>query len=150
MVRVSSTKKETFLNTTPPLPKSHFPEIVPMRQLKHVHPLVLDLFPKGEIGNVPLAGRLQYFLENWKILTNDPKILEWVFELKMDFQEEPFQERVPHQVQISMQECELINQEVGAMLRKGTIHPVHSKDSQFLSNLFLVPKKDEGTDLLSI
>ena len=30
------------------------------------------------------------------------------------------------------------------MLRKGAIHLVHSKESQFLSNLFLVPKKDGG------
>ena len=144
LLRISSTKKETFLNTTSPLPKSHFPEIVPMHQLKHVHPLVLNLFPKWEIGNFPLAGRLQYFLENWKILTNDPKILEWISGLKIDFQEEPFQERVPHQAQMPMQESELINQMVEAMLRKGAVHLVHSKDSQFLSNLFLVPKKNGG------
>ena len=43
-----------------------------------------------------------------------------------------------------MQESELINQEVEEMLRKGALHLVHSKDSQFLSNLFLVPKKDGG------
>ena len=90
LVRVSSTKKEISLNITSPLPKTHFSEIVPMHQLKHVHPLVLNLFPKGEIGNFPLAGKLQYFLENWKILTNDPKISEWVSGLKIDFQKEPF------------------------------------------------------------
>ena len=77
-----------------------------MHQLKHVHPLILNLFPKREIGNFPLAGRLQYFLENWKILTNNPKILEWVSGLKIDF---AFQERVLHQAQMSMQEFELIN-----------------------------------------
>ena len=98
LVRVSSTKKEISLNITSPLPKTYFLEIVPMHQLKHVHPLVLTLFPKGEIGNFPLAGRLQYFSENWKILTNDPKILEWVSGLKINFQKEPFEERVPHQV----------------------------------------------------
>ena len=149
LVRVSSRKKETFLNTTSRLPKTHFPEIVPMYQLKHVHPLVLNLFPKGEIGNFLLAGRLQYFLENWKILANEPKILEWVSELKIGrnhfkFQEEPFQEGVAHQAQISIQVSELITQEVQAMLRKGAIHLVYSKESQFLSNLFLVPKKDGG------
>ena len=117
-------------------------------QLKYVHLLVLNLFPKGETGNLALARRLQYFLENWKIVTNDSKILEWVSGLKY-FQEEPFQERVLHQAQVSMQESKLITQEVEAMLRKGAIHLVHSK-SQFLSNLFLVPKKDGGTGLLSI
>ena len=30
------------------------------------------------------------------------------------------------------------------MLRKGVVHLVHSKDSQFLSNFFLVSKKDGG------
>ena len=41
-----------------------------------------------------------------------------------------------------MQQSELINQEVEAMLKKGAIHLVQSKGSQFVSNLFLVPKKD--------
>ena len=112
--------------------------------------MVLNLFPKGEIGNFTLAGILQYFLENWEIVANDPKILELVSGLKIDFQEEPFQERVPNQAQMSMQESELINQEVKPMLRKGAIHLVHSKESQFLSNLFLVPRKDGVNSLLSI
>ena len=43
---------------------------------------------------------------------------------------------------MSTQESELINQEVEKMLGKATIHPVHSKDSQFLSNLFLILEKD--------
>ena len=40
---------------------------------------------------------------------------------------------------MSMQESELINQEVEAMLTKWAIHLVHPKESQFLSNLSLVP-----------
>ena len=73
------------------------------------------------------------------MLTNNPKILDWVPALKIDFQEEPFQERVPHRSQISMQESKLISQEVEAMLTKGDIHLVYPKRSQFLSNLILVP-----------
>ena len=53
---------------------------------------------KGEIGNFPLAGRLKLFLENWKSLKNDSKILECISGLKINFQEEPFQERVPIQL----------------------------------------------------
>ena len=135
LFRVFWTKKETFLNKTSPLPKTHFPEIVPMHQLKHVHPLVLNLFSKKEIRNFPLAGRLQYFLDNWEILTNDPKILECVSRLKIDFQEEPFQERVPHQAQISMQESELINQVVEAMLRKGGYSPSSLKRQSIFKQL---------------
>ena len=101
-----------------------------MHQLKHAHPLVLKIFPKGEIGNFLLVGRLQYFLENWQTLKNDPKILEWMSGLKIEFQEEPFQDRVPYQAQMSMQESELINQEVDAMLTMGDIHLIHPKGSQ--------------------
>ena len=115
-----------------------------------MHLLELNLFPKGKIGIFQLSGRLWYFLENLKILKNNSQILEWVSGLKIDFQEEPFQERVTHQAQMSMQEFELISQEVEAMLTKENIHLVHSKGSQFLSNLFQVPKKDGSTSLLSI
>ena len=116
-----------------------------MHQLKHVHPLVLKLFPKGEIVNFPLAGRLLYFLENCKILTNDPKTLEWLSELKIDLQEKPFQERISHQDQMLMQESELINQGIEVILTKGAIHLFHAKGSLFLNDLFLAPKKDVGS-----
>ena len=116
-----------------------------MHQLKHVHPLVLKLFPKGEIVNFPLAGRLLYFLENCKILTNDPKTLEWLSELKIDLQEKPFQERILHQDQMLMQESKLINQGIEVILTKGAIHLFHAKGSLFLNDLFLAPKKDVGS-----
>ena len=41
--------------------------------VKTLHSLVPNSFPKGEMGNFSLAGRLQYFLENCKILANDSK-----------------------------------------------------------------------------
>ena len=53
LVRVSSTNKKTFFNTTSPLPKTHFLGIVPMHQLKHIHHLLLNLFHKR--GNRKLS-----------------------------------------------------------------------------------------------
>ena len=127
LVRVSSTKKETFLNLNSPQTKPNFPETVAMHQLKHVHPLVLNLFPKGKIGHFPLAGRLPYFLENWKILTNNPKILEWVSGLKIEF---AFQESSTPGSNVNAR-ARINQQEVEAMLRKGSVHLVHSKGFNF-------------------
>ena len=54
-------------------------EKVPVRQdMKHVHPLVQDLLPQEKSSDLPVAGRLKHFLENWKKLTNNPQILELV------------------------------------------------------------------------
>ena len=118
-------------------------------QLKYVHLLVLNLFPKGETGNLALARRLQYFLENWKIVTNDSKILEWASGLKIlsggtiSRKSSTPSSSVNARVQIN-------HPRVRGNVEKGGHSPSSLKESQFLSNLFLVPKKDGGTGLLSI
>ena len=38
-----------------------------------VHPIVKKIY-RNVLPQVPLAGRLKYFQENWKILTNDFKM----------------------------------------------------------------------------
>ena len=107
-------------------------------------------FSKRENRNFSTLRKTVVFFRKFENTEKQLTILEWVSGLKIDFQEEPFQERVTHQAQMSMQEFELISQEVEAMLTKENIHLVHSKGSQFLSNLFQVPKKDGSTSLLSI
>jgi len=61
-------------------------------------------------------------------------------DLEIDFNTNPFQNKIPQQAKMSQQEWELINQEV--MLAKSAIQKVSLKRDHFLSNLFLVPKKD--------
>ena len=54
-------------------------EKVPIKKdLKHVHPLVQNLFHREQRSGLPVAGRLTHFQENWKKLTNDPQISELV------------------------------------------------------------------------
>ena len=67
--------------------------------------------------------------------------------LKIDLILEPFQEKVPHHPKISAQESWLVTKEVESMLKKGAIQKISVKKGQLLSNLFLVGKKDGGTDL---
>ena len=90
LVRVSSTKKETFFNITSPLPKSNFPEIATMHQSKYVHPLVLPFSERGS-RKLPTCRKTAIFFKNWKNLTNDPKILDWISGLKIGtFQKRKF------------------------------------------------------------
>lgn len=47
---------------------------VNIEQLK-VNPLFKNLFPQKLITNLPPAGKLKWYLKNWKVLTQDPQII---------------------------------------------------------------------------
>ena len=57
--------QETLFN------KVKFPYLVPVEDLKHIHPYIKSLFCARKIPNVQLEGRLKTFIGNWKILTNN-------------------------------------------------------------------------------
>ena len=71
-------KEEIFIKETVPLLLSggSLPEIVPLHQLRDIHPLVQNLFPNVKVSNFPPAGRLKYFVKHWKKFTSNPEILE--------------------------------------------------------------------------
>ena len=137
---VSSTKNMVvpYSNVVPEI----FPELIPLSQLNHVHPLMRKLFPEKELENIPLAGRLRFFLT--QRLTNDPEILSWVSGLMVELTALPVQQKLPHQANMSREEKDLVQKEVEAMLAKGAIQRTQSQKGQFLSNIFLVAKKQGG------
>ena len=49
-----------------------------MQKFANVHRFVQNLFPVKIISELPLAGRIKFFLKNWERLTKDPSILEIV------------------------------------------------------------------------
>ena len=66
--KVKMDTKETFFIML-------FSPIIPMEDLRNVHPWVKSLFSARKVPNLPLAGTLKHFLEVWEILTKDPEIL---------------------------------------------------------------------------
>ena len=109
--------------------------------LKHVIPSLLSFFPVAEI-NAPLAGRIQKFLPNWKMITHDPKILGIVKGWEIPLLGTPFQGKYPHDVQMNTIEEKAMDQEIENMLAKGAIREAIPKPDQFLSNVFVTPKSD--------
>ena len=120
------------------------PDIVPNRDLLDVHPLIKNLFSQTEIPEYPPAGRLKFFQKNWAKLTHDPEILNYVSGVKIQFLSRPTQNVPPRPLKMSQEEEALVQEEVEALLAKSAIQKVaHTKD-EFLSNIFLVGKKDGG------
>ena len=119
-------------------------ELVPLIKiatLEHVHSVIRKLFTKS-IPNVPLAERLAYFIAAWEKITQNQDILSIVKGYEIPFVSLPFQEKIPNLTKMSKEQFSLVEQEVLEMLEKGAIQKVVPKQGQFVSNLFLVVKKD--------
>ena len=99
--------------------------------------------PKS-IPDVPLAGRLKYFVGAWMKITQNPKILDIVKGYKIPSDSKPFQSKIVSQPIVTREGEELVKLEVKEMLRKGAIRKVQPLKGEFVSNLFLVKKKDGG------
>ena len=124
---------------------SSAPTVVAAAQQPTLPPQNLNIPFKTMEWNGPVAGRLSRFIENWKLITTDPWVLNTVQGHQIEFLQQPGFHRLPP-MHYSHQEKLAISEEVTKMQGKGAVVPVHRdlQEECFLSNLFLVPKKDGG------
>ena len=94
---------------------------------------------------MPLAGRLKHFVETWKILTKDWKILELVEGYKTPFNKNPVQQKIPEITHMNLDQRQQVQVEIGNMLEKGAICQTSHLKGETLSNVFLVGKKGGGS-----
>ena len=64
----------TMQKEVPVTSNSELVPLIKIATLEHVHPIIKKLFTKN-IPNVPLTGRLAYFVAAWKKITQDQEIL---------------------------------------------------------------------------
>ena len=98
---------ETRLQAT--LPRASSPSESPTQAVLKL----LDRLPNGTLGSLgiqmdmklvldfahfPVGGRLMYFVENWKKLSQDPRIIESVTGCRIDFLSLPMQQRSPNKI----------------------------------------------------
>ena len=89
------------------------------------------------------AGKLKDFIDNWKVLTCDPCILKYIMGYKIEFDEQPIQTKIPNKIVFNKTESDAISSEINKFLTKQIIEEVFdTNDSEFISNIFLRPKKD--------
>ena len=106
-----------------------------------IHPAIKTLMTLGNSENFPAAGRLRFFLQNWKKLTNDPFNLKVVQGSQIPLLSERTQFSYPLKVQMKQEEQILVDQEIENMLEKQATKLVQPSKYQFLSAIFLLPKK---------
>ena len=84
------------------------------------------------------------FTENWRKSSGDPNILEIVQGWKLSLIKKTHQIREPKGNNMSETERLILEREVTSMLKKGAIKEVTSQKHQFLSTIFVRPKKEKN------
>jgi hypothetical protein len=95
------------------------------------------------LAQIPLAGRLKFFLANWQAMTRDVWVLNCVQGYTIPFSDTPCQLRTPSNAVHNLEDQKLIQEEVQSMIQKSAIEKTQKRGG-FISNIFLVPKKDGG------
>ncbi|KAM4747505.1 uncharacterized protein WCC33_005072 [Rhinophrynus dorsalis] len=96
-------------------------------------------FPSWLVG-----GRLSRFFHHWCSLTADPWVLQTVKGFHIEFAIPPHQRHPPPPLHFSAADAVLVDSEISTLWRKGAVAPASGSGEGFISNIFLVRKKDSG------
>ena len=132
-----------LVSVLPELINSYTSEMVNHLTVMGIVAIASDVVKHG----IPLAGRLRYFLQNWRIITQDQWVLEAVQGYRIPFTREPQQPVPPRQIVLSQEGASLIAEEVREMGRYVKPCPEGGASCPMSS---WSPKKTEGRDPLSI
>lgn len=94
------------------------------------------------------TGRLRHFIENWKQITSDNTILDWVEGVKIPFLKKPVQKYIVKNPNWSDKEIAQIKEHIAILLKKEAIRKCSSDKDQFISNIFLIPKRYDLSRLI--
>ena len=90
------------------------------------------------------AGRASKCYEQWSEITSDYNMLKEIKGHRIEFTEMPVQHNEPRPMKFNAVERKFVYDEIQSLLAKGVLTKVDPVDGQFLSNIFLRPKKDTG------
>ncbi|PFX11931.1 hypothetical protein AWC38_SpisGene24189 [Stylophora pistillata] len=89
------------------------------------------------------AGLVSQHSRNWELLTSDPVILDAIKHYHIEFEVEfPQQTMEPKSILFSNTEFDVVSSETSKLLSEGVIECTESKPDDYLSNIFVRPKKD--------
>lgn len=94
----------------------------------------------------------QDHIENWRSVTSDPVILDAIkykhHHIEVEGGWRPVQATKPRQIKFSSGEKEIISAEITKLLSKGVIELTNHLNGDFMSTIFVRPKKDGSYRLI--
>jgi len=90
------------------------------------------------------VGCIKEFIKNWSLITQDPWVLQVAQGFQLPLVELPTQSTPPSELSFPSDQTELITAGVQELQSKGAISLVQDTTGGFISQIFIVPKKDGG------
>ena len=99
-----------------------------------------------EADHLPIAGRLQFFVKNWQVVTNDPWVLSAISGYHIPFTVMPHQDFLSS-LKVSVEDELLIDKELGEQIQNSAIHLVseHDYNTGFCQQPVCDPQKGRRT-----
>ena len=88
------------------------------------------------------GGRLKDYARKWQQITSDREVLGIVTGYKIEFSEQPYQARQPHETRFQPGEMSVVKAEIDKLLSKGVIEACDHEPGEYISSIFLREKKD--------
>lgn len=99
------------------------------------------------ITHARLAGWVAYFLPKWVVLTQERWVLQTVAGYRLEMTTTPHKAHVPHQIRCSSENRTQIITKALELLGKWVVLEILLTLQNFLSQIFLVEKRMEVSDL---
>lgn len=97
-----------------------------------------------------VAGRLKYFVENWKIITSDKSVLETVQGYHIPLISKPHQWRKRITKTRSIEQKTLLSQAIVDLVAIGAVKQTMNQDDQFLSTLFIIKQSNKVRPIFNL
>ena len=90
------------------------------------------------------AGQVKEHSSNWQKITSDPEVLQNIKGAKIPFITEPKMDKIPINPNFSSEKEKAIDSEIEKLLKKGVIKECEHEEGEYISPIFVSPKKDGG------
>ena len=89
------------------------------------------------LPEVPVGGRLRYFLSEWSQITSDPFVLNMITGMEIDLWELPKQTHLPSPLRFNQEETAATDKLIQELLVKNAICTCERETGDFVSTIFL-------------
>ena len=108
---------------------------------------VLEFFPPLPKPHIPVGGRLKHFLSAWYSLSKDPAVIEMVTGCSINLIKTPSQPTV-REIKMSKKELDFAVPHIEELISKNAICRSFQEEGDYVSPVFLCPKKDNSYHLI--